>query len=269
MYIQFVWPASQQPFRLARDLTIDNAAVFDATGGVFNQHNAHLGQDAVAFYWHMARLVMVNLSAHALCRLDGVEVPYGSVQPLREGNSIQIGHFKLGIIRSSPGEENESSLYVTPPPEVEEILPNKGRAINDLRYFNEVILAQDNGEDILKTLELEYKRFLIWQEQNSNPLNEFTRQQNYILKSDSRFEQDREQIKDKTLTECILDRVYLMEELWPELEREPQWSELFAEDERKDLLRILSSNKHATQNKKILPELIFQDYYKIGLDSHY
>lgn len=280
MIIQFEWPASRKPVSISRNLTADNAVAFDAVNGDFDAHNSHLGHDAVVFFWHMARPVMQSLCTSHVCSLDGIEVSYGSVHPLREANKIQVGHFKLVMAGGVNDELDEQSFFrlIYPNgvwqasdkiPDVENILPNGGNYINDLRYFNDVILAQDRGDDILKTLEVEYKRFLIWQEQDNGYFGGTAHQAHHILKTDSRFEQIREQIKDKTLTECVIAKDFLMEKIWPELEQGAQWDELFGEEEKSDLLRALSPEHIVAKGKNQVPELVFKDFCKVGLDSYY
>lgn len=277
MNIHFEWPARRQPFSLKRYLTLDNAATFDVMSGIFNAHNAHIGSDAVVFYWHMSRLVILNLCTSCVCRLDDSELAYGSVHPLREASRIQAGHFKMRIVSKDFTERAlnhsvdcyEDWQINSPPPEVEEILPNRGNYINDLRYFNDVILAQDKGDDILKTLEVEYKRFLIWQEQDGGQFSNFTRQEKRIFKTDSHFEKIRDRIKEKTLTECIMDSNFLLEKALLELGLEEQWSDIFAEEEKTDLLHALSPELSVAKGRYKVPELVFQDISKVGLDSYY
>ncbi|MGD8107653.1 TagK domain-containing protein [Pantoea sp. FN0302] len=280
MNIQFEWPASREAMSISRNLTADNAVTFDAVNGNFNDHNSHLGHDAVIFYWRMARPVMLSLCASHVCYLDGIEVSYGSVHPLREASKIQVGHFKLVIVGEGNDEIDDQSFFrlIYPNgvwqtsdklPEVENILPNGGSYVNDLRYFNDVILAQNKGDDILKMLELEYKRFLIWQEQDSGCFDGTSHQTSHIFKKDYRFERIREQLKDKTLTECVVDRTFLMEKVWPELEQGEQWDELFGEEEKSDLLRSLSPEHIVAKSRYQVPELVFQDFYKVGLDTYY
>ncbi|WP_271124118.1 TagK domain-containing protein [Dryocola boscaweniae] len=261
-------------------MTADNAAVLDVISGVFGPYDSTSGHDVVAFYWHMARPVMQNLCASHVCRLEGVELQYGSVHPLRHENNIQAGHFKLVISSSGAGELAEQAFYhlIYPDgswdkanklPEVEDILPNGGSYINDLHYFNEVVLAQDKSDDILKTLEVEYKRFLIWQELDGGHYQRMNHQENHIIKKDCRFDRIREQIKDKTLSECIVDRTFLMEKVWAELETGELPDDLFAEEEKIDILKTLSPEHIVAKGKYKVPELVFQDFYKVGLDSYY
>ncbi|MGN7973794.1 TagK domain-containing protein [Serratia sp. 22264] len=279
MNIHFEWPPSRQPIALLGNLTADNAAVLDVSSGVFGPHGNGAEQDTVAFYWHMARPVILNLCADLVCRLDGVELQYGSVHPLRDKSKIQVGHFKL-VMTGGTDEVDEQGFYqliypngswqaANKVPEVEEILPNGGNYINDLRYFNEVILAQDKGEDVLKALEVEYKRFLIWWEQDGGYYGGGNELVNHIIKTDHRFDIIREKIKEKTLTECIVARDFLMEKVWSELDTGDHFDDIFSEEEKVDLLKSLSPEHITAKGKYTVPELVFQDFYKVGLDSHY
>ncbi len=280
MNIHFEWPASRQPVTLARDLTADNAAALDVINGAFGPYDSALKHDAVAFYWHGARPVMRNLCASHVCRLQGVELQYGSVHPIRHENTIQAGHFKLLLNSSGAGEIAEQAFYrlIYPEglwekanklPEVEDILPNGGNYINDLRYFNEVVLAPNKSDDVLKTLEVEYKHFLIWQELDGGYYQGTGLQEHHILKKDRRFDLIREQIKEKTLSECIVDRTFLMEKVWAELESAELPDDLFVEEEKTDILKALSPEHIVAKGKYKVPELVFQDFYKVGLDSYY
>ncbi|THB83442.1 TagK domain-containing protein [Pantoea allii] len=282
MNIHFEWPKGKSSVVLAASLTAANAAVFDVISGEFGVHNGHLRQDNVLFYWHITRPVMMNLSTHCVCRLNDVEVAFGSVHPLPESSHIQVGHFRLFLssqshshskigepfsYRSVCDENNE--LGINTSLEIEQILPNGGTSINDLRYINDVVLAEANSGDILKTLEVEYKRFLIWREQGSGTISAPVSEDKRILKKDARFEIIREEIKGKTLTECIVGSNALIEKVLSQLGPDEQWSELFAEEEKPDLLHALSPELNITKGTINVPELVFQDISKVGLDTYY
>jgi len=278
--IHFEWPASRPGIVLDESLTEDNALALNVNNGVFGPHTPQEARDVIVFYRHMNRAVLLNLCAERLCCLDGVEIAYGRTHPLHHGNEIQAGHFKLSVVVNGDKAADEQSFYrlIYPDksweradkvPEVEEILPNGGNIINDLRYFNDVVLAQDRGNDVLKTLEVEYKRFLIWREQEGASYTALNHQDNHILKTDLRFDAIREQIKGKTLTECIIDKPFLMEKVWPELNVDRLPDDIFVDDEKHDILEALSPEHFVSKGKNKLPELVFQDFYKVGLDSHY
>lgn len=280
MDIFFEWPASRQPLKLDRRLTAENAIFFNVNRGEVETLVNPTSDDAIVFYWEMGRPVIRNQCTHCICILDDVEVKYGSVNALHPESKIQAGHFRLAAARSNADSVDEETFYqlIYPEsrwfaadkvPEVEDILPNGGNYINDRRYFDETILTQHKGGDVLKMLEVEYKRFLVLQEQGRDYFSEMSHQGNAIIRSDDRFEKIREQTKDKTLTECIIDRTYLMEKIWPELEAGEQADELLAVDEKTDLLRLLSPEHIVTKSKINIPELVSQDLRKVGLDTYY
>ncbi|MGY8619825.1 TagK domain-containing protein [Pantoea agglomerans] len=280
MNIQFEWPASRPAVALPRNLTAETAAVFDVASGSFGIHNAHLGQDAVSFYWHLSRPMMLNLCLNHVCLLNESEVPYGASQQLNDKSQLQIGHFKLVLISNDRNDVDDQTFYrliypdvVWQPadnlPEIEDILPNGGQYINDLRFFNDAILAQNNGNDVLKTLEVEYKRFLIWREQDGGYTGGMDMHADYIIKTDLRFDEVKEKSKGKTLTECIVAKDFLMEKVWSELEYGETAYDIFCEEEKIDLLRALSPEHIAAKGNNTVPELVFQEFNKVGLDSYY
>ncbi len=280
MKLRFEWPVSRQPVTLQEGITADRAIVLEVSRGVFGPHSqVPEGQDAVAFYWHLTRPVMRNFCVNAICLLDGVELRYGESQPLRIGSHLQIGHFKLEMSTEeadalthqgfSPFIGAENTWQAADKiPEVEEILPNGGSYINDLHYFNNVI-AQRNSNDVLKMLEIEYKRFLIWQEQGRQYYDNVSNEAAYLIKTDNQFDRVNESLKEKTLTECIVDRSFLMEKVWPDFENSGIPDDIFVEEEKIDLLKSLSPEHIVAKGTYQVPELVFRDFHKIGLDSHY
>ncbi|QGG11050.1 TagK domain-containing protein [Enterobacter cancerogenus] len=280
MKFRFQWPTSRQPVSLQEGITADRAIALEVSSGVFGPHSqVPEGQDAVAFYWHLTRPVMRNFCVNAICLLDGVELCYGESQPLRVGSHLQAGHFRLEMSTDDddalahqellPFIGADNTWQATDKiPEVEEILPNGGSYINDLHYFNNVI-AQRNSDDVLKMLEIEYKRFLIWQEQGRQYFDNVSNEAAYLIKTDNQFDRVKECLKEKTLTECIVDRTFLMEKVWPDFESSGIAEDIFAEEEKIDLLKSLSPDPIVAKGMNQVPELVFRDFHKIGLDSHY
>lgn len=270
--VHFEWPASRQPLEIARRLT--------AEAPLRLYVDREPGGDYVAFFREGERPVMLNRCVYSTCRQGEAELAFDSITPLYPKSRIQVGHFRLAF---TAGDSESAGLpplasLVAPAsrwlgaeklPEVEEILPNGGSYINDQRYFNDIVLARDNGGDVLKMLEVEYKRFLIWQEQGVGDFNPGPATAEPIIRTDDRFERVREQTKDKTLTECIIDSAFLMEKLWPELEAGELSDDLFAVDEKSDLLRLLSPDHAVAKRKFNVPELVFRDLRKTGLDTYY
>ena len=265
--LHFTWPAASRPLMLNRQLTELAPLLLDPCRAGAALAAAPPPEDTVAFYWQAGRAVMKNLCTHYLCSLNGNALAYGSVSALHPGSCIQIGHCRL--LLAQPASEVDDAPAHGQLPEVEEILPNGGSYLNDRRYFNDVILARDSGGDVLKSLEVEYKRFLIWQEQGGADFSAFQSSGETRVKTDDRFEQVREQTRYKTLTECILDRAYLMEKVWPELEGNDAPEALFIADEQRDLLRLLSPEQAIAKKTFSVPELVFQDLRRPGLDTWY
>ncbi|MBS1203476.1 MAG: protein Cts1F [Proteobacteria bacterium] len=280
MKLRFEWPSSRQPVTLSEGITAEQAIALDMSSGVFGPHNqVPEERDAVAFYWHFTRPVIRNLCSSYICLLDGVELHYGESQPLRVGSHLQVGHFKLEITSGDASTRDDKDFYplfytgnawpaANKLPEVEDILPNGGSYINDLHYFNDVV-AQGDSKDALKMLEIEYKRFLIWQEQSGHYYDNVGNQDAYIIKTDNHFDSVKECLKAKTLTECIVDRTFLMEKVWPDFESCDALDDIFAEEDKTDLLKSLSPEHIVAKGKYKVPELVFRDFHKIGLDSHY
>ncbi len=280
MNIRFEWPRVRPGVRLEQGQLPESGVAFTLPDGAFGPCSGNEEQECIVFYWHLTRPVVRNQCHNHVCLLDGVETDAGSVHPLRNDTRIQAGNFNLIIDVDRECKEDEQTFYriiyssgewdqVNKVPEVEDILPNGGDYTHDLRYFNDVVLALDKGDDVLKTLEVEYKRFLIWQEQEGAYHDAVNYQGDFILKTDNRFDNTREQIKDKTLTECIVGRSFLMEKVWPEMNIDNQVSDIFADDDRVDVLKSLSPEHISAKSKYKVPELVFQDFYKIGLDSHF
>ncbi|KLG05273.1 T6SS protein Cts1F [Enterobacter cloacae subsp. cloacae] len=280
MKFRFIWPASHQVVTLPEEITAEQAIALDVSSGGFGPYNqVPEGHDAVAFYWHFTRPVIWNLCGNYICLLDGVELQYGESQPLRVGSHLQVGNFKLDIISGDANAQNEQDFcpLIYPDnawqsannlPEVEDILPNGGSYMNDLHCFNDVIV-QGGSKDVLKTLETEYRRFLILREHSGQYYGNVGNQDAYIIKTDNNFDSLKEGVKKKTLTECIVDRTYLMEKVWPDFETGEALDDIFAEEEKIDLLKSLSPAHIVAKGKYRVPELVFRDFHKIGLDSHY
>ncbi len=279
MRLILTWPDTRAAIGLNDTLTRENAVSFDVVRGVFGSHQPAQDGYAMVFYWKASGPVLVNLCQKHVCLLDGADVEYGAIHPLRIGQKLQCGHFKIGVVVDHTNLTDDvwqrdwllsQETATDNIPRVEDILPNGGHYLTDLRYFNDVTAAQNNSDDVLKTLEVEYKRFLIWHEQGRGGFsNNIHDQENRFSVGDERFDRDREQSKSKTLTECIIDTPFLIERVWEELDMENSTSEILDEEEKIDILKSLAPDDVAMKEKKSVPELVFRDFYKVGLDSHY
>lgn len=278
MRLLLTWPDTRAGIGLNDTLTPDNAVSFDVVRGAFGPHKPAQDGNAVIFYWKTSGPVLMNQCRDHVFLLNGDSLEYGETHPVRIGQKLQCGHFKISVVVNHdkpvsdlwlPGGMNPGDTIADGIPDVEDILPNGGHYLADLRYFNDVTAVQENSDDVLKTLELEYKRFLIWHEQGRGFSQSLYEQENRISAGDERFDHDRERSKSKTLTECIIDTPYLMEKVWDELDMDNSTSEILFDPEKVDILKSLAPEDVAAKDKKGVPALVFQDFYKVGLDSHY
>lgn len=275
MQLFMTWPATGSVLTLNEAYSVTHPACFNILSGRFG--DAHPA-DAVWFYLTAGGPVIFNTCQAFVCLVDDVEVAEGQRQPLRQGSLIQLGHFTFEIIASVEQStllhtildlqtDEEKASYIVP--EVEAILPNGGHYTGDLHHFNDVVGADEAEPDVLKKLEVEYKKFLIWGEQNRKFFDENEGVNNKLSGSDAYFEAVREEMKARTLTECIIEAPSLIDKVWEELKIEASYDELLCEEEKPDLLKALAPDNIASREKQPVPELVFQDLYKIGLDSLY
>lgn len=278
MQLLMTWPATGSAFTLNEAHSVDHPACFNMLSGRFGDAEP---VDAVWFYLTAGGAVIFNTCQTFICLVDGVEVAEGQRQLLRQGSLIQLGHFTFEVIASAEQAVQESLLhsildlqtdeekasYIVP--EVEAILPNGGHYTGDFRYFNDVVEADEAETDVLKKLEVEYKKFLIWGEQNRKFFDDNNGVNNKLSGSDAYFEAIREEMKARTLTECIIEAPSLIDKVWEELKIAESYDELLCEEEKPDILKALAPDNIASHEKQSVPELVFQDLYKIGLDSLY
>lgn len=265
------WPDNQPAFSLEERYGKENAVCFDPQSGKFSE----TGSSEVAWFYTTAGGPMIfNTCTDLLCLVDDRVVAEGERCLLRLNSAIQLGHyaFKISADNEAPphyllfeadtGRE-KADLIV---PEVEDILPNGGHYTGDYRYPNDA--AAETATDILKMLEAEYKKFLIWGEQNRH----FATEQPTLTRlpdCDDYFEAVREEMKAKTLTECLIQTPSLIDKVWQELQVEGGEEALIFAEEKTDILKLLAPENVASKEKPPVPELVFQDLCKPGLDSPY
>lgn len=269
------WPVTGSAFTLNEAHSVDHPACFNLLSGRFGDTQP---TDTVWFYLTAGGPVMFNTCQAFVCVVDDVEVAEGERQTLRQGSVIQLGHFTFDVIASAEqdsllhsildlqNEEEKASYRV---PEVEAILPNGGHYTGDLRYFNDLGKADVAEPDMLKKLEAEYKKFLIWGEQNRHFFEENGGVNHKLSGSDAYFDAVREEMKARTLTECIIEAPSLIDKVWEELNVEESDNEILCDEEKPDILKALAPDNIASREKQPVPELVFQDLYKSGLDSLY
>lgn len=278
MQLLMTWPTTGSAFTLNEAYSVDRPACFNVLSGRFDEAQP---VDAAWFYLTADGPVIFNTCQTVVCLVDGVEIAEGQRQLLKPGSVIQLGHFTFEILASTERAVQEALLHSLldlqndeenpgyTVPEIDAILPNGGHYTGDLRYFNDVPEADEAEPDVLKKLEVEYKKFLIWGEQNRNFFDKGAGLNNKLPGSDACFEAVREEMKARTLTECIIEAPSLIDKVWEELKIEESDNSLLGEEEKTDILKALAPDNIASREKQPVPELVFQDLYKIGLDSLY
>ncbi len=275
MQLLMTWPATGTAFTLSEAHSVDRPACFNVLSGTFGDAQP---VDAVWFYVTAGGPVIFNRCQTFVCRVDSAEVAEGQRHPLRKGSIIQLGHFTFevtdspeqqtllhSILNLQTADEKAGCIV----PEVEDILPSGGHYTGDLHYFNEGVGSDEVEADVLKSLEVEYKKFLIWGEQSRNFFDDNAVLNNKLSGSDAYFDAVREEMKAKTLTECIIEAPSLIDRVWDELKIGESYDELLCEEEKPDILKALAPENIASREEQPVPELVFQDLYKIGLDSLY
>ncbi|MEI2266613.1 TagK domain-containing protein [Erwinia sp. CGal63] len=278
MQLRMTWPDNQPAFTLDERYTKEKAVCFDPQSGTFSEAGV---PDAVWFYSTPGGAVMFNTCTTLLCVVDDSVVPPGERYPLRVNAAIQLGHYAFRLSAdseiASEDELLDTLLGLHPTkeradlvmPEVEDILPNGGHFTGDYRYLNDADAPAAEGEtDVLKSLEVEYKKFLIWGEQNRHFVTEQPLQTR-LPDCDHYFEAVREEMKAKTLTECLIQTPSLIDKVWAELNVEGGTETLIFDEEKTDILKLLAPENIASKEKQAVPELVFHDLYKPGLDSPY
>ncbi|KAB8305868.1 TagK domain-containing protein [Erwinia endophytica] len=281
MQLLMTWPDTQCVFHLTDDYTFNNAACFNVKNGTFGPPSPEDKNNVVYFYTAAVGPIIFNDCETFVCLIDGVDIARGQTYALRFGAAIQLGHFTFSVMLSDEpvahedmlysllnvhSEEEKASVIV---PELEDILPNGGHYTGDLRYFNEAMTGSESENDILKKLEVEYKKFLIWGEQNRKFFDENPELNNKLSGSDHYFDVIRDEMKNKTLTECIIEAPSLIDEVWKALNMMDYDDELLGEEAKLDILKSLAPENISSREKAYVPELVFQDLYKTGLDSLY
>lgn len=279
MLLVLTWPRMSQQFQLNDAITENNAICFSMETGEFSPHSMGDAHNEVRFYRRSSTPMIINHSSDFICMVNGKELALGEHHPLSLGAEIKFGHFFISV-KKATGQtasqnftdsqlipEQLSILEETELPEIEDILSHGGHYISYVDNTNETQAEELQGRDALKNLEQEYKRFLMWGEQGRTFSDKEQQQTTKLSANDAFLENIRESVKDKTLTECILDSGGLIERITKELDV-IDYLDTSQSDEKVDLLKLLAPEHIITKEKSSVPALVFQELYKLGLDSH-
>lgn len=279
MLLVLTSPYMTQQFRLDKSIAAENAVYFSLETGEFSPHSMGDGHHEVRFYWHALEPKIVNHSCDFICLVNGKPLNVGECHLLSFGTEIQFGEFSIMAERVTAQQAEDSfvdnllmpmgsaELGEIDLPAIEDLLSHGGHYISYFDAADEALLYGQQEPDVLKRLEMEYKRFLLWGEQSREFLEKDQQQTTKLSANDEFLDNIRDRVKDKTLTECILDSGGLIDKVTQELSL-LNYFETPDDDEKIDLLKALAPEHIITKEKNSVPSLMFQELYKLGLDSH-
>jgi hypothetical protein len=266
MFLNMVWPKTSIGCQIEEAITEDNAICFLMEEGAFAPLTMNTNRDLVSFYWRQSQLMICNQSQNYICLVNNQPVASGAIFPILPGDNIQSGIYQLEVVQYQSDKKTEimdsilSSHMISELPQLNELLPAGSYLLG--RELDEQLNHAD--ENILKSLALEYKAFLFWGDACRQDFIGKPQRDNHLTRPDLMtyghvFD------KDKTLTECIIGSSLLIDKIIDEL---PKIDDLDIEAPPVDLLETLSPDYLVANKKQVLPSLIYQDLYKLGLDSY-
>ncbi|WP_241579921.1 TagK domain-containing protein [Rosenbergiella nectarea] len=211
-------------------------------------------------------VVLTCHSQRYQCLVNEVALQPDEPVTLRPGMIIQAGQFLFSVNAKNRGTAPEAAKDELV--EVISLLPHGGH------YTGwQTVNSNDNNlidnDDILRQLNREYKYYLLWGESDSSGENKKKPRQDYILKSDDELFHSIEQVKHKTVSECVLNTPALISRIIKELTEssdliEPEW----VEESSPDILAVLAPEHLKKIKRSDISELTYSELHKLGLSSH-
>lgn len=183
--------------------------------------------------------------------------------PLRYGLAIQAGRYALQVAMA----QNTNAAWLADSTDawaVREVDALLARSVNYVDWQRPEETQAD--DDILKILESEYKRFLAWGEQRRDASSSPPPSRIRLKDTTADFAQLREQMKGKTLTECILGSSALMNQALEGLAGLEADPGLF-DTPRYDILKMVSPDVQHIKETTRLPALTVREFHQPDLDS--
>lgn len=274
MNLLLTWPEQQHVFYLSENYSAEKPLCFDVSSGEFISDKVSANRETLHFYWNASGPVIVNYCEEYVCIVNKHPLVYQKSILLQSGMTIQAGLFML---MTSASEFSDLSSEIFNDPlinplkherigKVEEILPQGGYHLITTERSTLRENERESEETVLKNLEFEYKKYLILDEQRWE--HHTDTEQKYIVSGvDPVFDQIREGLKEKTLTECIFESSALIEKVFDELDDEMEPDYFQQEEEQCDLLKLLAPENILPGSKKRISNLVYHDLYQPGLDS--
>ncbi|NDJ56628.1 TagK domain-containing protein [Enterobacteriaceae bacterium 4M9] len=229
-------------------------------------------ENYVVFSWGESGPELRNESSVSVCSCNGVLIPEGETMALQYNMDIQIGNYLFQTeVSSSVSLQKElvkgfcSSSSRDDFPELDDLLGEQSyySGVEDEIY----ILNRDGVlDDELRRLRYEYKEYLQWGDQKRDFISQGIEHTVKLPANDAYLESVVNNVKDKTMTECILGQTSLIDRAMSEIGSDEQ---LNNDDEvRGDLLYLLAPEHVSRKEKKVLSETIYHELRKPELNSY-
>ncbi|EKM0530698.1 TagK domain-containing protein [Cronobacter turicensis] len=254
MHIRFIWPENSVGITLNEQhqevwLDIDRGAFSLTSGG-------HM-RNSLVFSLRGTQPDMTLSGSDYVCLAGDEHLAPDQPYPLRYGLTLQAGRYALQVTMATATDATHADEWAVR--DVDALLARS------MRYVDWARPAETQaGDDILKALENEYKRFLAWGEQRRDTTPAPVRTRLKYAPGD--FALLREQMQDKTLTECILGSSHFIThvlEALSGLEPEPG----VFDPPRYDILKIVAPDAQHIKAHTRLPALTVREFHQPDLDS--
>ncbi|EOC1472898.1 TagK domain-containing protein [Cronobacter turicensis] len=254
MHIRFIWPENGVGITLNEQ---HQEVWLDIDRGAFSLTNIGCMRNSLVFSLRGTQPYMTLSGTDYVCLAGDEHLAPGQPYPLRYGLTLQAGRYALQVTMATATDAIQADEWAVR--EVDVLLARSMRYVDWARPAE----AQA-GDDILKILESEYKRFLAWGEQRCDTMPAPVRTRLKYAPAD--FALLREQMQDKTLTECILGSSHFIThvlEALSGLEPEPG----VFDPPRYDILKIVAPDAQHIKAHTRLPALTVREFHQPDLDS--
>ena len=211
-------------------------------------------------------VVLTCHSQRYQCLVNDVALQPNEPVTLRPGMIIQAGQFLFSVkaMQRDTAPESMTNELI----DVSSLLPHGGHYTGWHTANGEGNDLLDN-DDILRQLNREYKYYLLWGEGDTSGKDKNKPRQDYVLKSDDELYHCIQQVKNQTVSECVLNTSTLGSRIIQELTDstdmiEPEWEE----ESPPDILSVLAPEHLKRIKRSDISELTYSDLHKLGLYSH-
>ncbi|PIJ48303.1 hypothetical protein BL250_17675 [Erwinia sp. OLTSP20] len=206
-------------------------------------------------------VIMENHCKQHVCLAEGKSIKTGHILTLKNGMTLQAGMFRLSITINDQDED----VCPTNFPGTDAELPELDDIILHGGQYIPWVESESHQDDILKRLAYEYKHFLLWGSSNQDLYDVDGKDENFLPERDVFLDGITERVKDKTIPECIFNDENLINIILDDLMSVAQEENM--DDSPPDLLTALAPENMERIDTHPLPELLYRELYKLGLES--